>query len=177
MRHRLALACAAALAAAAGVALAGPGRIAWPEGYGGRFVLYNKVDRPDRGTVRFMYVDPASHEAARAGEPLPFGTTLVMEDHKARKEGEALLRDGGGRLVPEDEITNVFVMRKEPGWGEAVPPELRNGDWDYAWFLPDGSRKADAKFDGCFTCHLNRAGERDFTFTFARYVLDGKPSR
>ncbi|MDX6751713.1 cytochrome P460 family protein [Geminicoccaceae bacterium 1502E] len=167
-------ACTLALLASA-AALAGPERIAWPEGYAERFVLYNMVDRPDRGTVRFMYVDRASHDAARPGEPLPYGTVLIMEDHKARIEGDRPARDSDGRLVPAEEVTNVFLMQKEQGWGEAYPPELRNGDWDYAWFLPDGSRKADAKFEGCFSCHLNREGERDFTFTFAKYVLDGKP--
>lgn len=175
MSRRAILGASALALAASAAALAGPERIAWPKGYAERFVLYSKVDRPDRGTVRFMDVDPTSHDAARPGEPLPEGTILVMEDHKARTEGDRLLQDAEGRLVPVEEVANVFVMQKEAGWGEAMPSEPRNGDWDYAWFLPDGSRKADATFEGCFSCHLNREGERDFTFTFARYVLDGKP--
>lgn len=64
-------------------------------------------------------------------------------------------------------------MRKEAGWGEVHPPEKRNGDWEYAWFNPDGSRRANASMDGCFRCHTGR-GDRDFTFTFFKWVLDGK---
>lgn len=164
----------AAMAAPAADVLAGPELVGFPEGYQERFVLYNKVDRPDRKTIRFMYVDPEAHAAAEAGEPAPYGTVLIMEDHKAKLEGEEAVRDAEGRMVPTEEVTNVFVMEKQPGWGAGYPPEKRNGEWEYAWFLPDGSRKEDAKFDGCFGCHMSRA-ERDYTFTFAKYVLDGKP--
>ena len=164
---------AVGLAVAAG-AKAGAEKVAYPEGYQGGFVLYNQVDRPDRKIVRFMYANPDAVERARPGEPLPHGTVLIMEDHKARLEGERVATDAQGRLVPTDEVTNVFVMEKQPGWGAEYPPEKRNGEWEYAQFLPDGARKADARFDGCFACHLSRE-VRDYTFTFAKYVLDGKP--
>jgi hypothetical protein len=156
--------------------VAEPQKIAYPGGYQDEFIEYLRVDRPDRKIVRFMYVNPAAHEAAQPGEPLPDGTVLVMEDHKARLgAGEEAETDAEGRLVPTDEVTNVFVMEKRERFGEEYPPEKRNGEWEYAWFLPDGSRKADAEFDGCFSCHLSRA-ERDFTFTFYKYVRDEKGS-
>ncbi len=167
----------AALAAsvAVGGALAGPELVAYPEGYRTAFEQYLKVDRPDRGVVRFFYVNPEALEAAVPGEPLPHGTVLIMEDHKAELGAdEEPVLDDDRRMVPTDEVTNVFVMEKQPGWGEEYPASKRNGEWEYAWFLPDGSRKPDAAFDGCFGCHMNRA-ERDYTFTFFKYVLDGKP--
>ena len=161
-------------AALAADVLAGPELVSFPQGYQEEFVLYNKVDRPDRKTIRFMYVNPEAHAAAKVGEPAPHGTVLIMEDHKAKLEGEEAVRDTEGRLIPTDEIANIFIMEKQPGWGAEYPPEKRNGEWEYAWFLPDGSHKDDAKFDGCYGCHMSRA-ERDYTFTFAKYVLDGKP--
>jgi hypothetical protein len=164
---------AAAAVALATPALAGPELVAYPEGYRENFVLYLKVDRPDRKTVRFMYANPAAVEAARPGEDLPDGTVLVMEDHKAALEGERAATDTDGRIIATDEVTNVFVMEKRPGWGADYPPEKRNGEWEYAWFLPDGSRKADASFDGCFACHLSRSG-RDFTFIFWKHIVDSK---
>jgi hypothetical protein len=174
MRATLSLALGSGVLALAAAALAGPEKIKFPEGYSSSFVEYIRIDRPDRKTVRFMYVDPAAHQAAAPGEPLPDGTVLIMEDHKAELgAGEEAVTDGEGRLVPTDEVTNVFVMEKQPGWGAAYPPEVRNGDWEYAWFLADGTRKADAKFDGCFSCHLSRA-ERDYTFTYAKYLLDSR---
>ena len=149
-------------------------RVAYPENYRTAFVRYITIDRPDRNIVRWFYVNPAALDAARPGEPLPDGTVLIMEDHKARAgNDEEPVVDAQGRFISTDEVTNVFIMEKQPGWGAAYPPEMRNGDWEYAWFLPDGARKADAEFDGCFSCHMNRAG-RDFTFTFYKYVLDTK---
>lgn len=157
----------------AGTASAGPELVAFPAGYRDSFVLYNKVDRPDRKTVRFMYVNPEALAAAAPGAPLPHGTVLIMEDHKAQLEGETAVLDADGRLVATEEVTNVFVMEKQSGWGAAYPAEMRNGEWEYAWFLADGTAKADAKYEGCFACHLNRS-ERDFTFTFWKYIVDEK---
>jgi len=120
----------------------------------------------DRKRVRRMYVNRAAHDAARAGEDLPDGTILIMEDHNAKKNAdETLMTDADGRLIGEDAVTNLFVMEKRAGWN------TDNGHWEYAWFLPDGSRKADAKFEGCFSCHANRA-ERDYTFTYWKFVFD-----
>jgi Cytochrome P460 len=174
MNRKLATAAVAALALLPAVGHAGTELVAFPTGFAGEFVPYNRVDRPDRKTVRFMYANPAAVEAARPGEPIPHGTVLVMADHKARLDGERRVTDAEGRLVPTDEVVNVFVMEKQPGWGAGYPAKKRNGEWEYAWFLPDATRTPDAKFDGCFACHLNRAG-RDYTFTFAKFVLDEKP--
>jgi hypothetical protein len=155
-------------------ALAGPEKIAYPESYTTEFVRYLTVDRPDRKVVRFFYVNREAFEAAAPGRELPRGTVLVMEDHEVRLDAnEEPVGDAQGRLIPTDDVTNVFVMEKQEGFGTEYAPEKRNGEWEYAWFLPDGSRKADAKFDGCFSCHLNRAA-RDFAFTFYKYVLDEK---
>ncbi len=157
-------------------ATAGPERVAFPTDYRDIFVEYLRVDRPDRKTTRFFYVNPEAMAAAVPGEDLPQGTVLVMEDHRVRVDGDGNpIADAEGRFQPTDEITNVFVMEKQPGWGEAYPPEARNGDWDYAWYEADGSPKQGdfVRFEGCFTCHLNRA-DRDYTFTFYKYLLDTK---
>ncbi len=176
MRTAMLLAAAAVVAAVAAVAAAGTEQVPYPTAYRAAFVQYMTVDRPDRKppVVRLFYVNRASHDAARPGEALPYGTVLVMEDHKARLDANGQpVRDAEGRFVPTDEITNIFVQQKGRGFGAEYPESRRNGEWEYAWFLPDGTRKADAKFDGCFACHRNRAG-RDYTFTFAKYVLDAK---
>lgn len=155
-----------------GLALAGTELVAYPDGYRESFVEYNRVDRPDRKRVRVFYVSKAAHEAAQPGQPLPSGTVLVMEDHNAALGADGNpARDAEGRMIAEAEITNVFVMEKRAGWGAEYPPDLRNGEWEYAWFLADGTRKADAEFEGCFRCHLSRAG-RDYTFTYAKFLLD-----
>lgn len=165
----------AGLAAAAALlvtttAFAGPERVAYPDGYRSTFVRYSAVDRDDRKTVRFMYVTREALTAATHDQPMPDATVIVMEDHKAVLDAANMpLRDAAGRFVPEDAVTNIFVMEKGKGWGADYPENVRNGDWDYAWFLSDGSRKPDAKFDGCFSCHKAQAAA-DFTFTTAPFL-------
>jgi hypothetical protein len=175
MQRSTAAVVAAFLLGSAGAAAAGPERVAFPEGYRDGFVRYLDVDRPDRQIKRLFYVNPEALEAAVPGEDLPDGTVLIMEDHKVEMDGEEPRRNAEGRFIATEEITNVFVMEKQPGWGEAYPAEKRNGDWDYAWFAADGTLKHSdpERYAGCFACHQSRA-ERDYTFTFFKYVLDSK---
>jgi hypothetical protein len=119
-----------------------------------------------------MYVNPEADARARGGEPLPDGTVLVMADKDAELDADGKPVIGpDGRFVPTGDFTNIFVMEKGAGWGADQPPDMRNGDWDYAWFQPDGTLKPDASYDGCFSCHAYRE-ERDFTFTYAKFLID-----
>ncbi|MEO1016363.1 MAG: cytochrome P460 family protein [Pseudomonadota bacterium] len=150
-------------------ALAGPERVALPENYAERFVLYDKIDKAERKIVRYMCMNSAAHETASADQPLPDGTVLIMEDHEIELDGETPRTDANGRLIPTTGIKQAFVMEKQLGWGEEYPEEIRNGDWDYAWYLADGSPKADAEFAGCFECHKAQA-DVDFTFSVYPYL-------
>ncbi len=156
----------AALTLTAGTLLAGPEQVKLPPDYQAGFVNYLDVDRIDRKRVRKMYVNAQAHDAAKAGAELPDGTVLIMEDHDAKLDGDgSMARDADGRLIAQDPVVNIFVMEKNAAWNTA------NGHWDYAWYLPDGSAKADAKFEGCFSCHTNRTG-RDYTFTYWKFLAD-----
>ncbi|GGX89588.1 hypothetical protein GCM10007160_16190 [Litchfieldella qijiaojingensis] len=164
-RWRLSLA-TTVTALMAGIAIAGPENVEFPENYASTFVRYTTVDKPDRDPpiVRFMYINADALATAQPNEPLPQGTIVVMEDHEAEltDNGEPL-RDANGRFIPTDEITNVFVQQKEQGWGEEYSEEKRNGEWEYAWFQPDGTRQ-DRSMDSCFECH-QQVADQDFTFT------------
>lgn len=160
-------------------AAAGPDKVAFPDGYRSDFVRYTTVDKPNRDPpiVRFMYVNKASLAAARPNQPLPYGTVVVMEDHEAELDDQDRpVTDAEGRLVPTERITNVFVQEKQAGWGAEYPPEKRNGEWEYAWFEADGSRKQGdfVKFDDCFACHAEQAKAQDYTFTLWGHVTATK---
>jgi hypothetical protein len=160
---------------AGGYALAGPERVSFPQGYASAWLKYTVVERPDRKIVRNMYVNPEAHAKAKAGEPMPDGTVLVMEDMKVRLDASgAPLIGPDGRFEPTGEVTSVFVMEKRDGWGEAYPDDKRNGDWEYSFFAPDGTVRPNLNTSGCFACHMSRKGERDFTFTYAKVLLDQK---
>ena len=167
------IAAATALAAIGVAAPAGTDLVAFPEGFMTDFVRYQVVDRHDRKIARFMYINRPAWDAAAAGQPLPDGAVVVMEDHKVRMAGEeAAVLDADGGLIPTDQTTTVFVMEKRAGWGAEYPPELRNGEWEYAWFTADGAR-TDKALTGCFECHKAQEAE-DFTFTTFKAVAAKK---
>lgn len=152
------------LAAVALPATAGTEDVAYPTGFATEFLRYATRDKVERKVTRFFYINRPAFAAAEPGKPLPDGTVLVMEDHKARLgAGDAPVTDAAGALIPTDAVTNVFVMEKRAGWGAQYPEAVRNGEWEYAWFNADGQRRTDKTMDGCFQCHKPQA-DSDFTF-------------
>jgi len=72
-----------------------------------------------------MYVSLEAHTNAKAGEPLPNGTMLIMEDHDAKLDADGnLARDAFGRLIALEEAPNRFVMEKNEAWS------TDNQHWD-----------------------------------------------
>ena len=175
MRTLMALGALGMMATGAGLVMAGTDKVALPEGYRSQFVRYVAVDKPDRKPpiVRFMYVNPEALAAAKSGKPAPHGTVIVMEDHRAKLDGEGHpLKDSRGRFVATDEITAIFVQEKGEGWGAEYSETKRNGEWEYAWFNADGTRRTgpNVNLDNCFACHKENVEHQDYTFTFAPFV-------
>jgi len=151
---------------------AGPDRVLFPKDYAKDFALYSVIDRFDQKRARFMYINKPALAAAKAGAPLPDGVVVVMEVREIELDaaGDPVL-DDKGRMKPTP-ITASAVQEKRKGWGEAIPADIRNADWDYAAFKADGSANAEVKLEPCFTCHLTRK-DRDFTFTTFTTIADG----
>jgi hypothetical protein len=174
--RRLGVAALAALAIAATAAIgrAGPELVQFPAAYRtNEFVPVGTVDRPDRNPqqVRHFYMNRTALEAARPGQPFPSGTVLIMEDRAAQRGADGQpLRDADGRFVSTDQALVVFVQEKRTGWGAEYPANLRNGEWEYAAFDPNGTRRT-APTTGCFQCHLSRR-EQDYSFLVWRYLID-----
>ncbi len=153
------------LVAATGVA--GPEQIAFPKDYA-TWEKYAVVDRYDNKQYRELYTSPAAVKAVREGKEIPDGTVIAMAIHAAKLDDKGLpVKDASGRFV-KDKLSGVTVMEKRKGWGESVPAEYRNGDWQYASFMPDGTPNADAnsKTQACFQCHLPHA-KQDFVISLA----------
>lgn len=167
----LALVLAAALLLAAAVSFAGSEKIAFPAGYReGR--LYAMVDRPDNKTVRDLYANAIAVQAGQAGRPLPSGSVLSMEVYQAKVDDTgAPVKGPDGRFV-KGALVGVFVMEKRTGWGTEYPESLRNGEWEYARFAPDGARQ-NVDTRPCFECHKPE-GARDFVFTLDKLRWAGK---
>ncbi|HYF09431.1 MAG TPA: cytochrome P460 family protein [Acetobacteraceae bacterium] len=170
---------AAALAGAAAAGYAqtraytpGPANIELPADWSTRFIRYQTVDNEQRRIVRNIYINPEAYFAARAGQPFPYGTLLILADQRARAAPDGtLLRDAAGRLIPEPAWIAINAQQKERGWGEGYPPNIRNGEWEYARFNGDGTRN-NAPVEACFTCHLQNVPNQDFTFTTWPYFAN-----
>lgn len=146
-------------------------RVNVPPAYATGFTLYDKVDKPDRRIVRFLYLSPNAAGLRDAGRPLPDGTVIVMEDHAVETDAAGNVVTGAdGRLVPTSRITAIAVMEKGAGWGATVPEAIRNGDWDYGAFDGSGQRRA-IPTEACFACHKPH-GARDFTFSTLTRTID-----
>ncbi len=143
-----------------------PTRIVLPKDFATTFQRYDIVDKPDRKTARFLYVNKEALAKVKPGEPFPEGIVLVATDHDVALEaGGNPLRSPEGRLVPTQRVKSIIVMEKQKGWGETnlFPPEKDNGDWEYAAYKPDGTLNM-IKLDNCYSCHLPQKS-LDFTFS------------
>lgn len=150
------LALPAALLALA--AAAAPHHVALPPDWEQRFIRIATVDDTDRGMVRHIHIDPASHAGLRAGTPAPDGTLLVMADARARRDAAGRpLRDAAGRFVPE------------PGWIAIYTQSKQAAAWRYAAF--DGAgRRRDVSTAACIACHQQARTAQDETFTLWDYA-------
>jgi hypothetical protein len=151
----------------AGPALGGTENVEYPKDYKSAFTSYTSVDKshPKRGpSVREMLINPVGLAAAKAGKPMPSGTVIVMEVHKAEKDAAGKgAKDADGKYIRTG-LNFVFVMEKRTGWGSEYPAALRNGEWEYAWFKADGARHKKRDMKSCFACH-KRVARTDYLFT------------
>ncbi|MEQ8823927.1 MAG: cytochrome P460 family protein [Filomicrobium sp.] len=146
---------AVAIAGAASAVSAGDERIDFPADYRAKMINYLSLDRTqnDDQVIR-LFAPKSALEAAQAGNEIPYGTVLVAEIYKAKKDdkGEVIESSLGRRI--RDKFAAVAVMEKGKGWGDKFPEELRNGDWDYAIFSPAGKRLVKKDLNACRSCHV-----------------------
>lgn len=137
----------------AGAAYAEDERIPFPADYKTAFTNYLSLDRVqnDDQIIR-LFANDAVMDAASAGKPLPNGSILVGEIYAARKDehGNVMTSSLGRRI--RDKLSAIAVMEKRDGWGAGFSDALRNGDWDFAIFSPEGER-LDKDLNACRQCH------------------------
>ncbi len=138
-------------------------RVGFPQNYQTEFTVFYAFDRPSNNQQRVIY---ANSQAAslQPGQDFPHGSILVMETYSTKlgEDGRPIL-DGSGRFM-RDELRGIFVMRKEPGFGEAYE-HLRTGEWEYVAFRPDGSYQTRPEgTHTCAFCHQGATEDRDWVF-------------
>lgn len=135
------------------VAMADEERITFPADYSTKFYNYLSLDRVqnDDQIIR-LFANDVALDAAREGRELPNGSVVVGEVYKAKKDNDGnVMQSSLGRRV-RDKLAAIAVMEKGEGWGAAFSEDLRNGDWDFAIFAPDGKR-LNKDLNSCRSCH------------------------
>jgi plastocyanin len=179
VRAALALGAIAAAAAAFTVASqtsvpGGPNKLAFPHDWD-KGVMYATVDRYDTKQYREFYSSAEAVAAARAGKPLPDGTIITLAAYMAKLDAAGNpVKDANGRFI-KDKLVAVNSMQKKAGWGQDIPADIRNGDWIYQSFSPDGKVNEKANLTACYQCHLPFAKD-DYLTNLAK-LADKFPSK
>jgi hypothetical protein len=98
-----------------------------------------------RGITReHMLTSREALAALKAGQPVPTGTHMVLVDYQS------------------DVLTRYLVGQKI---GDGAD------QWEYQWFWPDQTVKADENLARCYSCHRAKQSEQ-FMFTFDGAISD-----
>jgi len=130
-------------------------RVGFPADYQNTFKVLYTFDNYQNRQIRKVWGNPAA-ASVPPGQAFnfPYGSVILFESYTIRLDSslEPVL-DEQGRFIPVT-LTTLFVMRKERGFGEDYR-ELRNGEWEYMAYRPDGSVSTPANATGaCALCHL-----------------------
>ena len=117
-----------------------------PAGFPAGFIQYQDKPAPGGGRTQ-RYANPVAVKAAKAGQPLPIGAIVVTV---------ALDKDG--------KVASYEAMESRADWASALPPLLRNGDFQYGRFEPSGRPVADFNQAPCLACHKGKEAD-SFMFT------------
>ncbi len=130
-------------------------RVGFPTGYQNTFHFFYTFDNYQNRQIRKVYGnDTAASVTPGQVFNFPYGSIILFESYTVQEDsaGEPVL-DGNGRFIPVN-LTTIFVMRKEQGFGTDYK-ELRNGEWEYGAYRPDGTTSTAPSATGsCALCHL-----------------------
>src|SRR6266853_833403 len=130
-------------------------RVGFPTSYQDTYTFFYQFDNFQNRQIRKVYGNSVAASVA-PGQTFnfPYGSIILFESYSVKEDdaGEPLL-DDNGRYIP-NALTTIFVMRKEQGFGVDYK-ELRNGEWEYVAYRPDGSYSTPPSGTGsCALCHL-----------------------
>jgi Cytochrome P460 len=142
------------------------GELAAPRDYRSWPKFLSAIQRPDAKQVREIYMNPVA-TAGTYASGFPNGTIFVMENYAAVLNPDGTVKPGPDGKLIRGELMRVFVMGKNPRWGDSAPPGLKNGDWIYSSFLANGD-KAPESTAACRSCHLP-LDKKDFVQRYDEY--------
>jgi plastocyanin len=134
-------------------------RVGFPKDYQTTFTKVYTFDNFQNRQIRVVWANAiAASVTPNTVHKFPYGSIVVMETYAVMEDanGNPLL-DSNGRFIPSGAAPTVFVQRKEKGFGIDYGV-IRNGDWEYVAYHPDGSYSTPPSGTGsCAACHLQGA--------------------
>jgi cytochrome c553 len=126
--------------------------MAFPKDFPKGFTLYLASNDAEKSAISQNFINNAAFAAAKAGKPLPDGTTIITVHASAKlgADGKPVAAKDGSWTV--DKLVNYAAMETMTGWGKDIPELLRNADWNYAVFGPDKAPKP-VNQAVCLACH------------------------
>ena len=149
-------------------------RIGFPEGYQETYALFYEFDRAQNKTARVVYANEAA-ASVQPGQPFPYGSILVMEVYRTQQDDAGNVVMAANRRFTRSELSGLFVMRKEPGFGVKYGDQ-RNGEWEYVAYRADGTfLTPPERTQPCAACHVETSG-KDWVFGSHRFFGDQAPA-
>ena len=139
-------------------------RVTFPANHRATFVKYGAANLPDLKQVRHYYANPAALAAAKAGARLPDGSIILSEVYSVKLDDRLDLAKGPDGIYVANQLLFYSVMARGAGWGDDIPEILRNEEWNYAAFTPDGQPRPRINHAECLACHKSQ-DEANYTFT------------
>jgi cytochrome c553 len=137
----------------------------FPENYHTEFTKYHTIEFPaPRNQVRHYWANDVALEAARAGQPLPDGSYILVEIFPAKLDADGKPIVGADGAWETEPLSGYTAMAREAGWGDAIPGVLRNENWVYAAFRTDKTQNPGAALGTCYGCHVPLT-DTSYTFT------------
>jgi len=129
----------------------------FPKDFPRGFVLYLTTNNSEKRIVSRLYINTLGLRAARANQPLPDGSVIIEANYavKLGADQRPVVETDGSWAVTRLGWYNAREARA--GWGSDIPALLRNGNWNYSVFLPDGTPRSQINQAQCFACHKPQA--------------------
>ncbi len=127
----------------------------FPADYKDTFTKYTTINFPaPRNQVRTYWANDTAIEAARAGQPLPDGSFILVEIFPATLDAAGQPTVNADGSWAHGDLAQYTAMTRETGRGATVPELLRNEDWNYAVFRADLTVNAGNNQASCLSCHV-----------------------
>lgn len=138
--------------------------VSFPPDYKTGFTRYHTFDDLDSVQVKHYYANEIAVHAASIAKPLPNGAMIVVEIYSVKlDENKQPVKDAGGNFIP-DKLLAYSTMARGAAWGLSIPALLRNENWNYAIFSPEGQLRTHINHAECFACHKS-TGNPSYVFT------------